>query len=1153
MTTTSPLLSRRAPAVSVSQAKNETHATPLSPSELQPLSSFTSQHFPSSYSSFSSQPCPASYSSFSSAPRVSLSSSFSPRFASCASSSLAFPPPASSPSSSSAAASSACPSSSFSFPPFSSFASSSPSLSAEGHSACRQLTPLASGESTQSGSVVSGRSSLGALSPLSVSVPSSLENLSSLTSELTTQPEVDGRDLPGADFLAEIERFVATEEERDDVEFEEEADATRAQANAFTLREMQTFAEAPAERPALLTEKARKPLNRRSIRGHKKGAVLLPRFSSPPLSCDALSSLKAPPASAFKDPPCLAEEDDERAQDSRRLKVFTVCSSSSPRYSVSPYLLPHAPASFRAAEYPLQDFPPVPAVACALCAHAAASAAPAFSPSSSPSLSPAGPATEPLLAQPARPVERSEETESDACPRGDEDGEGAKKDTFITASVFFREQRFSSSISCAMFLLGVGVFLPWNCLVMEMATFDVAYFPTFPWTEAATQVRTACFFLGQLLLLWLGPRLQLIPRTVSTLIFSILTNVALALVAVCVPENPAFHICCVLSGIIGLQGSLLHASVYVLHAVIHHELAVDWSIGGGLAGPLTALLAFPLYFLLPASKQGQRIGTVLLFSFSALWSLLAAAALCLGARHPLASPALLKQEEEVRRSLSGLEWTRATSSRLSRSLSWWASAGEAAKAEAGRGNEPEAGGGEVRTLGGNRMLTATSRFLRTLSRGGVRQKAKRRGKKDLTVGEVAAAVEKAAIAGEDTPHILGPVHAHHDARTKRWRMKEGAEEEPLLPLAEGPCSARGADDSPALHSCEKALASSAWQRRDVFRAIRPNLLTCFLLFLSTYLIYPVKTERLWPSSSLDFVLFQMILVACFQAGNVLGRFCVFWGCRARFSWLLPLVVLRLLLIPLFFVLDGTLVLPSSWFSLHLSSPSSQSASAPLSPSSAAASLAAASDLGSLSTPASHAFVVPPPSSSAAPLSGPPPLSLSASLTSPPALPSTDAEASARSFSHFLSANEAWLADCSLFLLLMLFATMHGWLSVLGAFYATQVPCSTPQKETAAYLMCVAESCGVAVGVALSVMWASLTGHHPLSPHKASAVAAAAPSANPPGDEADSAFWSDLDGGALGGPRAASGARASRAPLAAGSAGAARLDHSIGLQTVPKLG
>lgn len=51
------------------------------------------------------------------------------------------------------------------------------------------------------------------------------------------------------------------------------------------------------------------------------------------------------------------------------------------------------------------------------------------------------------------------------------------------------------------------------------------------------------------------------------------------MVAAWIPENPAFHICCVLSGIIGVQGSLLHASVYVLHAVIHHELAVDWSIG----------------------------------------------------------------------------------------------------------------------------------------------------------------------------------------------------------------------------------------------------------------------------------------------------------------------------------------------------------------------------------------------------------------------------------------------------------------------------------------------------------------------------------------------------------------------------------------------
>ncbi|EPR58308.1 putative transmembrane protein [Toxoplasma gondii TgCatPRC2] len=920
-----------------------------------------------------------------------------------------------------------------------------------------------------------------------------------------------------SDVSAEIQRFVESEEER-----ESEEAAPVPELWAPKNREMQSFPWSPVAQHLECTQTSLKLENAR-----KKGTVLLPRFASPPLSCFPLSSAK-PIVSAFKaaSPPTLEEKESSPAN-SLVLAVFTVDHSPSSR-SALPLHISGSSSSPHSAEYALQDFPPSPSSnASSSCqAH---SSSPSSSSSSSgdqtgsrstrtaPACLPSQP--EALLLSSSTFEEPSAGEEATPLVTSREDEDGSREETFITSSVFFKEQRFFSSISWAMFFLGVGVFLPWNCLVMEMATFDVAYFPTFPWTEAATQVRTACFFLGQLLLLWLGPRLQLIQRTVSTLIFSSVTTIALALVAAWVPENPAFHFCCVLSGIIGVQGSLLHASVYVLHAVIHHELAVDWSIGGGLAGPLTALLAFPLYFLLPASKEGQRIGTLCLFGFSAIWSLLAAGALCLGARHPSASAALLRQEASVRQKQreGGLSrsfsWAKASSgiARLSRSLSWFGGQRETS-------GEPEPrvrSADEHPAKGGD---TATPHEARARERRDVEPSPdemwKGQEEKELTVGEVAAEVEKAAMLGEETPYILGRgTRALAAAPEKRV-----GEADPLLSFARAPAFV--GDDLTTHEACrkelaasQKALLSASWRRRDVFWAIRANLVTCFLLFLSTYLVYPVTTEHMLPSSSVDFVLFQMILVACFQAGNVLGRFCVFWGCRASFAWLLPLVLLRLLMIPLFFFLDGSLGRPV-WTPAPLASPPT------------------VSEADIPSSPAAHAIIIPPESASLSSLSS------SAGPSSAFLAPSTSETAAAtRAFSHFFSANEGVTADASLFLLMVLFATLHGWLSVLGAFYATQVPRSTPQKETAAYLMCVAESCGIAVGVALSVLWASLAGEHPLSPHKA----AHTPPHSPLGEGLASAVAETL------GPSRVPEATAVAAP----SAGADT--RSIGLQRVPKLG
>ncbi|KEP64222.1 UNVERIFIED_CONTAM: hypothetical protein HHA_210820 [Hammondia hammondi] len=923
-----------------------------------------------------------------------------------------------------------------------------------------------------------------------------------------------------SDVSAEIQRFVESEEER------ETEEATRTpELWAPKVREMQSFPWSPVAQRLECTQTPLKLENART-----KGTVLLPRFASPPLSCFPLSSAK-PLVSAFKaaSPPTL-EEKETSATNSLVLAVFTVDHAPSSRSALPRHISSSSSSSHSVFEYPLQDFPPPSS-------HASSSShSHSFSPSSS-SSSP-GDRTETLLTPtaaaclPSQPEslflpsstfeEPSAGEEATPLVTSREDEEGSREETFITSSVFFKEQRFFSSISWAMFFLGVGVFLPWNCLVMEMATFDVAYFPTFPWTEAATQVRTACFFSGQLLLLWLGPRLQLIQRTVSTLIFSSVTTIALAMVAAWVPENPAFHVCCVLSGIIGVQGSLLHASVYVLHAVIHHELAVDWSIGGGLAGPLTALLAFPLYFLLPASKEGQRIGTVCLFGFSAIWSLLAAGALCLGARHPSASAALLRQEASVRQKQreAGLSrsfsWARASSgiARLSRSLSWFGGQRETS-------GEPEQRVRSADEHPARRGDTATPHENKACERErcdvepNPDEKWKGREEKELTVGEVAAEVEKAAMLGEETPYILGR-GTRAFAATPEKRVGEA---DPLLSFGRAPAFV--GDDLATHEACreelaasQKALLSASWRRRDVFWAIRANLVTCFLLFLSTYLVYPVTTEHMLPSSSVDFVLFQMILVACFQAGNVLGRFCVFWGCRASFAWLLPLVLLRLLIIPLFFFLDGSLGRPA-WAPASLASPPT------------------VSEADIPSSPAAHAIIIPPESASLSSLS-----SSSGSSSAFFLAPSTSETAAAtRAFSHFFSANEGVTADACLFLLMVFFATLHGWLSVLGAFYATQVPRSTPQKETAAYLMCVAESCGVAVGVALSVLWASLAGEHPLSPHKA----AHAPPHSPLGEGLASATAETLG--------------ASRVPdaTAVAAPGAGADTRSIGLQRVPKLG
>ncbi|PHJ21306.1 transmembrane protein [Cystoisospora suis] len=844
--------------------------------------------------------------------------------------------------------------------------------------------------------------------------------------------------------------------------------------------------------------------------------------------------------------------------------------------------------------------------------------------------------------------------------------------------------------------------------------------------------RTACFFLGQLILLWIGPRLKLFPRTIGTLVFSSLTNLSLALIVVFLKnERIAFHICCVLSGLIGLQGSLLHASVYVLHAIIHHELAVDWSIGGGLAGPITAFLAFPLYFLLPGltPQWSSRVRTVILFGFASLWSILSVTALALAVKNPFVSRALSQQEQmkslfllnrkKMKTKQSDPSSSSSSSSSPKRglllSLLFLHDRGKkkAYLEEQGRreredgqhellheeDEEEEEERRKLRTDSRSSSLpnedddsdkssrsSPRSMMLRRL--GSHREEGEREGKQrrddpydsngySLLTGWRFRTFRRlpSALFERGKSFVLDIFHdpesrrneggndrggrrrslqddeeessssfLHHndlDVREERRRERpieedlgerrsganqderkqEGSLEEeenegtdqrqPLLVLSHEEEShdeergrepqdrrderkkkgiEEGEEETSLMNSKEKKFTSPCpcessgrtlayitdrqkktettrsdlekfryeedhcithhkrrWRRRDVMWNIRSNLLTCFLLFLSTYIVYPVKTERLMPSSNTqDFVLFQMILVACFQAGNVLGRFFVFWGCRAPFSCLLPLVSFRLLLIPFFFFLDGSLVLSPTatpawmkpddalWLSRDPANEATTSSHTFLHDqlsSSSSSSLHNALDREKLPQRAPEDFS--PPSSSSSRLYGNHPLlhphhrHSQHILASPLTSPSSPPEASLHDiqlqhrhngtsplsspppsdlylfpdlFSQQPQDSSGFLAllfpfgdvtalelrgilsDLSLFLLMMVFSTLHGWLSVLGAYYATQVPSSSAQKETAAYLMCLAESCGVALGAGLSIIWASLTGCHPLSPH-----------------------------------------------------------------------
>ncbi|OEH78448.1 hypothetical protein cyc_00441 [Cyclospora cayetanensis] len=86
----------------------------------------------------------------------------------------------------------------------------------------------------------------------------------------------------------------------------------------------------------------------------------------------------------------------------------------------------------------------------------------------------------------------------------------------------------------------------------------------------------------------------------------------------------------------------------------------------------------------------------------------------------------------------------------------------------------------------------------------------------------------------------------------------------------------------------------------VSRQCSSSLLCCFLLCLSTYVVYPIKVQRMTPCGSTNPALYQLLLVAAYHLGVIAGRCTYCCCCTLSFKLVPAVLLLRLMLLPLLY-------------------------------------------------------------------------------------------------------------------------------------------------------------------------------------------------------------------------------------------------------------
>lgn len=275
-------------------------------------------------------------------------------------------------------------------------------------------------------------------------------------------------------------------------------------------------------------------------------------------------------------------------------------------------------------------------------------------------------------------------------------------------------------------------------------------------------------------------------------------------------------------------------------------------------------------------------------------------------------------------------------------------------------------------------------------------------------GEGAKGLNNSSSTGETTA-LLSDFRSHgKNSSSSRWKIPEFA---------------AGAPD----------VRSAILQRFGVyavlFRRYRRSLLCTFFLSFSTFIVYPVKMQCMFPCSKTDPAFFQLLLIVIYHLGVVAGRCCYCCFCSASSSHrVIPAVLLlRLAVLPLLFWLEAA---PAKLLPV-LRAAIAATATPGIT------GLRGAAGVARVESPLQHEHV---------------------------ATAATLAVGEQEYHEELL----LMLVDVCRCHLLLIFAAAHGCLSLAGTLYTTRTPETYTHKAAAARLLCLFESSGLALGTALSL-------------------------------------------------------------------------------------
>lgn len=401
-------------------------------------------------------------------------------------------------------------------------------------------------------------------------------------------------------------------------------------------------------------------------------------------------------------------------------------------------------------------------------------------------------------------------------------------------------------------------------------------------------MRTLSLLCGHLLLLFIPPSLSLSSISVFCCCAAAAAACGLAAVApaaattgtgssgVIAVEATAFHFCCVMCGVLGFAAAAASSATFGVY--VQQSLAYYWCLGKAVAGPLAAAAALLLHIFcggttvssfvqkVDASEEETLVAgaaaakkTRILLGICAGGLLATAAALAAALRTPTAAQVLflLHSSASSAEGLSGPEethWKRRTAQRC----------------------PPPSDSDEEAPL--MRELRAESSCV-----------------------NASVASDSLRHCGSSRAFNGSSEEGDNNLSESFWTWQQRARR----PTQEGP-SWRG---SSLRHSPRpKTPFAGHWRKYTlVFRLIWTGLVCCVCLNLTSYLFFPITLQRMrpcsdgGPNSSAEF---QLLLVAGYLLGVLVGRCCWRFICNTPPLLLPGLVLVRLLLLPLLFYLES---------------------------------------------------------------------------------------------------------------------------------------------------------------------------------------------------------------------------------------------------------